>query len=453
MSESVSVQARAGTHAKPQRVAIASLIGTTLEWYDFYLYGTAAALVFNKQFFTLLSPAAGTLAAFATFAVGFLARPIGGIVFGHFGDRIGRKTILVVSLMVMGMSSALIGVLPTYAEIGIWAPVLLVALRLLQGAALGGETSGAVLMSVEHAPGGRSNLFGGFPQMGVPAGLVLANLAYYLTTSLSSADAFADWAWRVPFLMSAVLVAVGLVIRLRLTESPSYSAARENGEIIRMPVWAALKEHWARIIAIVLMVTAASSCSYVFTVFSLSYGKSLGLDGELLLLGITCGSLVWLASIPFWSRAADTYGRRKIFLLGSVLLLVGAVVYFPIFNMGTTLAVASAFAVMALTTPISHALQGSIMADIFPTAMRYSGMGIILGLGSLIGGTAPLIASMLFSANQSTTLVTVYISAVCAISLISAITLFRIAPKVDRGQYVSTHDPVPESFDRAGSAN
>lgn len=445
MPESVDLRTQAISHTKPNRVAIASLIGTTLEWYDFYLYGTAAVLVFNKQFFASLSPAAGTLAAFATFAVGFLARPIGGIVFGHFGDRIGRKRILIVSLLGMGMSSALIGALPTYAEIGIWAPALLVALRLLQGAALGGETSGAVLMSVEHAPGGRGNLFGGFPQMGVPAGLVLANLAYYLTTWLSSPEAFAAWTWRVPFLMSGLLIVVGLVIRLRISESPSFSAAQEKSEIIQMPLLAALKEHWARIIAIVLMVTAASSCSYVFTVFSLSYGKSRGLDGELLLLGITCGSLLWLASIPFWSRAADVHGRRKVFLFGSVMLLVGAVVYFPLFNMGTAVAIVGAFLVMALTTPISHALQGSIMADVFPAAMRYSGMGIILGLGSLIGGTAPLIASALFAANQSTFLITVYLSVVCSVSLISAVILFQIAPKIDRGQYVNASDLVPEA--------
>ncbi|WP_199565015.1 MFS transporter [Spongiactinospora rosea] len=432
-------------------MAIAGLIGTTLEWYDFYLYGTAAALVFNKQFFTTLSPVAGTLAAFSTFAVGFLARPLGGIIFGHFGDRAGRKTTLVVSLLTMGLASTFIGLLPTYESIGVWAPILLVLLRLLQGVGLGGETSGAVLMSVEHAPGGRSNLFGGFPQMGVPAGLVLANLVYFVATAASTPAAFADWVWRVPFLLSAVLIVVGLIIRLRITESPSFDTVKDRSEIIGMPGMAALKGHWSRIIAIVLMVTAASSCSYVFTVFSLSYGSTeLGLDRQTLLLGITVGSLLWLASIPLWSHAADRHGRRKVFLFGSVVLLIAAGVYFPVFNGGTTTAAALAFLVMALSTPISHALQGSIMADVFPAAMRYSGMGIILGLGSLIGGTAPLIASALFAATGTTTLVSVYMVAVCAISLIAAMTLFRIAPKIDGGQHLGV--PEKDAAPRTGAA-
>ncbi|GII97449.1 MFS transporter [Sinosporangium siamense] len=441
MSQSAGRQRQSPQGSKPTSVAAASFIGTTLEWYDFYLYGTAAALVFNKQFFTSLSPVAGTLAAFATFAVGFLARPLGGILFGHFGDRVGRKNTLVISLLTMGLASTLIGVLPTYAVIGLWAPVLLVVLRMLQGIGLGGETSGAVLMSVEHAPGERRNLFGGFPQMGVPAGLVLANLAYFLSTWLSTAEQFSAWVWRVPFLMSGLLIVVGLVIRLRITESPSFKAVRENSEIIRMPAWAALKQFWPRIIATALLVTAASSCSYVFTVFSLSYGRTeLGLDQETLLLGITAGSVVWLASIPFWSRAADKHGRRSVFLFGSVALLVAAAAYFPILNFGTTTAAMIAFLVMALATPISHALQGSIMADVFPAAMRYSGMGIILGLGALLGGTAPLIATALFAAYGTTMLITWYLSAICALALIAAFALFRMAPDIDRGRQ---HTPVP----------
>ncbi|GII75150.1 MFS transporter [Sphaerisporangium rufum] len=443
MSDSTRTHSRA-PRSKANKVAFASLIGTTMEWYDFYLYGTAAALVFNKQFFSSLSPTSGTLASFATFAVGFLARPLGGIIFGHFGDRVGRKATLVVSLLVMGLASTMIGLLPTYADIGLWAPVLLVALRLLQGIGLGGETSGAVLMSVEHAPSARSNFFGGFPQMGVPAGLVLANLVYFAATSLSTAESFTTWVWRVPFVLSIVLVAIGLVIRLRLTESPSFSAVREKDELVDIPGWAALKGHWPKIIATVLMVTAASSCSYVFTVFSLSYGSAnLGLDRQTLLLGVTIGSVLWLLSIPFWSRAADRYGRRRIFLFGSVVLLLAAAAYFPIFNIGTTLTAGVAFLCMALTTPISHALQGSIMADVFPAAMRYSGMGIILGLGSLIGGTAPLIATALFAGAGTTTPVTLYLVGICTTSLVAAIVLFRLAPGIDKGQHLGAPIPGP----------
>jgi MFS family permease len=336
----------------------------------------------------------------------------------------------------MGTASALIGVLPAYATIGIWAPVLLVALRLLQGIGLGGETSGAVLMSVEHAPDGRGNLFGGFRQMGVPAGLVLANLVYLLTTALSSAQAFTAWVWRLPFLFSAVLIVIGLVIRLRLTESPSFEAVRENSEIIGVPGWAALRDRWIAIILTVFMIIANSTCAYVFMVFSLSYGAThLGLDRQALLLGVTAGSLIWLASIPVWSRAADRHGRRKVFMFGSVVMLIAAAVYFPLFDVGTTASVGAAFLCMAVATPISHALQGSIMADVFPAAMRYSGMGIILGLGSLIGGTSPLIATALFAAHGTTTLVTLYLVSVCAVSIVAAVALFRIAPRIDRGRH------------------
>ncbi|WP_205718624.1 MFS transporter [Actinomadura sp. WMMA1423] len=423
-------------------MAIASMVGTTLEWYDFYLYGTAAALVFGKEIFSSLSPVSGTLAAFATFAVGFFARPFGGIIFGHFGDRVGRKNILVISLVTMGLASTLIGLLPTYHSIGIWAPILLVTLRLVQGIALGGESSGAVLMSVEHAPKGRSNLFGGLPQMGVPAGLVLANLAYLAATSFSSDEAFVAWVWRVPFIASTILVLVGLFVRLRITESPSFVDARDRDEIVRVPAVVALRTEWPKIIATTLMVMAAATCSYVFTVFSLSYGSTtLGLERQSLLVGITLGSVAWLLSIPFWSRVADRYGRRRVFLFGSVVLLVAAAAYFPVFDVGTIGAAAAAFACMALSTPISHALQGSIMADVFPTATRYSGMGIILGLGSLIGGTAPLIATALFAIENTTRLVSLYLVGICAISVVAALVLFRLAPKIDGGQHLGV--PVP----------
>lgn len=212
---------------------MATLAGTTLEWYDFFLYGTAAALIFNKQFFPSLSPTAGTLAAFSTFAVGFIARPLGGLVFGHFGDRIGRKATLVVSLVMMGIGSTLIGLIPNYDAIGVWAPILLVAMRVVQGIGLGGEGAGATLMSMEHAPAGKKNLYAGFPQMGTPAGLVLANGIFLTTSSVMSDSAFASWGWRIPFLLSFVLVAIGLVIRLRVTESPSFTGIVENNEVAK----------------------------------------------------------------------------------------------------------------------------------------------------------------------------------------------------------------------------
>ncbi|MFD0628068.1 MFS transporter [Streptomyces sanglieri] len=230
-----------GARATAGRTALATLAGTTLEWYDFFLYGTAAALIFNEQFFPSLSPAAGTLAAFSTFAVGFIARPLGGLVFGHYGDRIGRKATLVVSLVLMGIGSTLIGAIPSYGSIGFWAPVLLVTLRIVQGIGLGGEGAGATLMSMEHAPPGKKNLYAGFPQMGTPGGLVLANVIFLVTNAVMGDHAFTSWGWRIPFLLSFVLVAVGLVIRLRVTESPSFDRVRAQDQVVRFPLAESMK--------------------------------------------------------------------------------------------------------------------------------------------------------------------------------------------------------------------
>lgn len=422
------MSARAAVPAR--RIALATLTGATLEWYDFFLYGTAAALIFNTHFFPSLSPAAGTLAAFSTFAVGFIARPLGGLVFGHFGDRIGRRMTLVVSLLLMGVGSTLIGVLPGYATIGVWAPILLVLMRVIQGIGLGGENAGANLMAMEHAPAGRHNRFAGFPQMGTPAGLVLANSVFLLTTAAMPAGAFAAWGWRIPFLISASLVVVGLVIRLRVGETPSFAEAARRHDIVRFPLKDALKVGGPRLLLTLLAVVANSAVAYVFLVFSLSYGtQQLGLDRQLLILGITGASVLWFVAIPFWTGVADRRGRRGMFIIGSAAILLWAVAFFPLLDTRNTVVVLVALVGMGLIIPVTHSVQGAIVADTFPANVRYSGSSLLLQLAALLGGgLAPVIATAIQSATGSSGGVTGYLAVVCGISLLGAIALFRLTP-------------------------
>ncbi|MEV4316803.1 MFS transporter [Actinocrispum sp. NPDC049592] len=404
----------------PRKIAIATLTGATLEWYDFFLYGTASALIFNKQFFPSLSPTAGTLAAFSTFAVGFIARPLGGLVFGHFGDRIGRKMTLVVSLLLMGIGSTLIGALPGYATIGVWAPVLLVLLRVIQGVGLGGENAGANLLAMEHAPDDQRNRYAGFPQMGTPAGLVLANAVFLSTSTIMPAAAFTVWGWRIPFLLSAALVVVGLVIRMRVTETPSFAHATK----VRFPLKDALKVGPSRLLLTLLAVIANSAVAYLFMVFSLSYGTTkLGLDRQFLVLTVTGSAVLWFFGIPLWTRLADRSGRRTMFLVGSVALLVWAAVFFPLLDTKNTAVVVLAMVGMGLIVPVTHSVQGAIVADTFPANVRYSGSSLLLQLGSLLGGgLAPLISTAIGTSSGITT----YIALVCAVSLVSAVGLFRL---------------------------
>ncbi|OQQ24747.1 MFS transporter [Prescottella equi] len=421
--------------AARSRVAMATLAGTTLEWYDFFLYGTAAALIFNKQFFPSLSPTAGTLAAFSTFAVGFIARPLGGLVFGHFGDRIGRKATLVVSLVMMGIGSTLIGLIPNYDAIGVWAPILLVAMRVVQGIGLGGEGAGATLMSMEHAPAGKKNLYAGFPQMGTPAGLVLANGIFLTISSVMSDSAFASWGWRIPFVLSFVLVAIGLVIRLRVTESPSFTGIVGNNAVSKFPLRESLKVGFPRLSLTLLAVLANSAVAYAFMVFSLSYGSQhLGYDKQFLILCVTAAAVLWFASIPVWTKVADKHGRRTMFIAGSAAILAWCIVFFPLLNTENSVIAVIAFLGMGLIVPVTHCVQGSIIADTFPAKVRYSGSSLILQSGAILGGgLAPMIATALLDATGSSVGVTWYLATVCAISLVGAIALFRVVPDSSRG--------------------
>ncbi|GLY47588.1 MFS transporter [Lentzea sp. NBRC 102530] len=413
-----------------RKVALATLTGATLEWYDFFLYGTASALIFNKQFFPSLSPAAGTLAAFSTFAVGFIARPLGGLVFGHYGDRIGRKMTLVVSLVLMGIGSTLIGVLPGFATIGVWAPILLVALRVVQGIGLGGENAGANLMALEHAPPDQRNRYAGFPQMGTPAGLVLAKTVFLITSTVMPAAAFTSWGWRIPFLLSAALVVVGLVIRLRVTETPSFAKAVERHEIVRFPLKEALSVGAGKLVPTLVLSIANSAVAYLFLVFSLSYGTAqLGLNRQFLLITVTVAAALWFLTIPVWTSIADRRGRRGMFVWGSVALLVWAAAFFPLLNTKNTAVIVLALVGMGLIIPVTHCVQGAIVADTFSANVRYSGSSLLLQLAALLGGgLAPLVSTAILNETGATTGVSAYITAVCALSLLAAVLAFRTSP-------------------------
>ncbi|WP_423132854.1 MFS transporter [Gordonia malaquae] len=412
---------------KRRRVGSAMLVGTTLEWYDFFLYGTAAALIFNKQFFPSLSPTAGTLAAFSTFAVGFVARPIGGLVFGHFGDRIGRRNTLIVSLLMMGIASTLIGVVPNYASIGVWAPVLLVLLRVVQGIGLGGEGAGATLMSMEHAPADKRNLYAGFPQMGTPAGLVLANVVFLSTNALMPSDAFDSWGWRIPFLLSGLLVVVGLAIRLHVEESPTFESVVSHRAVERFPLREAVRVGVGRMALTVGLMVANSAAAYVFMVFTLSYGtKHLDYNRTFLIACVSVAAVIWFATIPYWTGVADRSGRRTMFIGGSIALLVWCVAFLPLLDTGSNAVAAIAFLGMGLIVPVTHSVQGAIIADLFPASVRYSGTSLVLQVGAILGGgLAPIISSALVGESGGSAGVTVYLAIVCALSLVCAAFLFR----------------------------
>ncbi|HJS90782.1 MAG TPA: MFS transporter [Steroidobacteraceae bacterium] len=379
-----------------RQVALASGIGTTAEWYDFFVFGTAAALVFPKLFFPRFSPFAGTLASFATFGVAFFARPIGGACFGHFGDRVGRKALLVTTLLLMGGATFLIGLLPTFGQVGVLAPILLVALRIVQGFAVGGEWGGATLMAVEHAPEQRRNFYASWPQMGVPIGLMLSAAVFAGFSTLSEPQ-FLAWGWRGPFLLSIVLIGVGLMVRLRVAESPVFSRVKELGEVCRAPLRDLLRDHSAAVILAVGVVFFSISGFYLITTFSLSYlTQQLGMSNNVALVGNVLFSAAELASMLIAARIADRVGVRRVAIYTALFNLLLSCPFFWLLSTREPLLIWLAIASFALSSGGLYAITGALLAQLFDARVRCSGISLGYQLAAMIGGApTPFIAAYL----------------------------------------------------------
>jgi MFS transporter, MHS family, shikimate and dehydroshikimate transport protein len=405
-----------------RRVILASFIGTTIEWYDFFLYGTAAALVFNKLFFPTLAPLAGTLSSYGTFAVGFVARPLGGALFGHYGDRLGRKTMLVWSLLLMGVATALIGFLPGYQQLGVWAPVLLVLLRFVQGIGVGGEWGGAVLMAVEHSAGRRRGLHGSWPQMGVPAGLLLSTGVFALVSTRLSEAQFLSWGWRVPFLSSVLLIAVGLFIRLRLLETPAFTRLRAEAAPSRAPLLEVLRQHPREVLVGMGMRFAQNVLFYIFTVFALSYGeKSLGYTKGTMLLGLATAATVGLFTIPLFGALSDRIGRRPVYLAGAIVSLLYAVPFFWLLGRGPGFVGLALVLGLNVGQDMMYGPQAAFFSELFSTRVRYSGASLVYQLSSVFsGGLAPFIATLLL-ARWGAYAVAAYMAASCALTIVATL--------------------------------
>jgi metabolite-proton symporter len=405
------------------RVVIASMIGTTIEWYDFFLYGSSAALVFNKLFFPKADPLVGAMLAFATYALGFVARPIGGIVFGHFGDRIGRKKLLMASLMIMGGSTVLIGVLPTYAQLGVAAPLLLILLRLAQGFAVGGEWGGAVLLVAEHGDAKRRGFWTGWPQAGVAAGSVLASGALAAMTAFQSEADFVAWGWRIPFLLSAVLIAVGWWVRSTIEESPAFKQVAAEAKVHRAPILAALRSRPRGVLLGIALRIAENLSYYVVSAFSITYlTEVLHVPRAVALNALMIGAAIQFCTIPMFAALSDRIGRRPVYGVGVLGMGVWGFVFFRLLQTREPSMILLAVVVALLMHAAMYGTQAAFLAEIFPTRIRYSGISLASQVSSVFAGAlAPIVALALLKQTGSATPVAIYVAAGCAISLIATL--------------------------------
>jgi metabolite-proton symporter len=404
-----------------RRAVVASTIGTAIEWYDFFLYSTVTGLVFAKLFFPNSDPLVGTLEAFAIYAVGFVARPIGAAIFGHYGDRIGRKATLIATLMLMGIATFLVSLVPTYESIGIWGAVILTLLRFIQGIGVGGEWGGSVLLSMEWARShGSRGFIASWPQFGVPCGLFLANLAV-LAFSQMSGEQFLEWGWRLPFALSIVLVGIGLYIRLGILETPVFSRLQEMERLERAPILAVLREHPTEILLSALARMAEQAPFYIFTAFVFSYAVgTLKVPRDFVLAAVLTAAVVSFVSIPLFGHISDKVGRKKTYLIGAALTGVFGFIYFGMLNTGVSILIFLAIVLSLIPHDIMYGPQAALIAELFPGRLRYSGASLGYQLASVIaGGPAPLIATWLFATYGSAYAIAVYILACSVLSLIA----------------------------------
>jgi MFS transporter, MHS family, shikimate and dehydroshikimate transport protein len=383
-------------HTPIRRAVVASMVGNALEWYDFFLYGTAAALVFNHLFFPTFDPLAGTIAAFGTYALGFAARPIGGLIFGHFGDRIGRKAMLVVTLSLMGAATFLIGVLPTYGQVGIAAPVLLTLLRIVQGIAVGGEWGGGVLLISENADSRRRGMLSALSQTGVGIGFVLSALVFAVMTGVTTEEQFLAWGWRIPFLVGVVLMAAGLVIRLKVLETAAF---REAGERHRAPVLEAVRRHPRAVLVSFGARIAENGGSYIFLVFVLAYAAQIGIPGGVALTAVVLGMALEALAMPAWGALSDRVGRRPVYIGGALAMILWAWPFFWLLDTRETpLVILAVVVANAVCHGAMIGTQPAFFTELFGSGVRYSGVALGHELASVLaGGLSPLIATALLA--------------------------------------------------------
>jgi len=420
-----------------RRAVIASTIGTAIEWYDFFLYSTVTGLVFAKLFFPHSDPWVGTLEAFAIYAVGFAARPVGAAIFGHYGDRIGRKATLIATLLLMGLATFAVALVPTYDKVGIWGAVILTVLRFIQGVGVGGEWGGSVLMSMEWAKNDRSRGFiASWPQFGVPCGLFLANLAV-LAFSQMSGESFLAWGWRIPFALSLILVLVGLYIRLGILETPTFSKLLAEQKIDRTPMLTVFKEHPKEILLSAFARMAEQAPFYIFTAFIFSYGTaSLQVSRDFLLTAVLAASVLSFVSIPVFGHVSDLIGRKKMYLIGAVVTGVFGFVYFAMVNTGSLPIIFVAIILSLVPHDMMYGPQAALIAESFTGRLRYSGASLGYQLASVIaGGPAPLIATWLYATYHSATSIAIYIAICAVISVVATALMTDYTGKDISGEY------------------
>jgi metabolite-proton symporter len=430
-----------------RRAVIASTIGTTIEWYDFFLYSVVTGLAFAKLYFPHSDPLMGTLEAFGIYAVGFVARPVGAAIFGHYGDRIGRKAALIATLLLMGIATFLVAFVPTYDEIGIWGAVILVVLRFVQGVGVGGEWGGSVLLSMEWArTNGNRGFIASWPQFGVPAGLFLANLAV-LSFSAIAGDQFLNWGWRVPFMLSIVLVAIGLYIRLGILETPTFQRLAAENRLERAPALEVIRRQPMEIILSALVRMAEQAPFYIFTAFIFSYGTTvLGAKRDLILVAVLTASVISLFTIPFSGYLSDRIGRRRMYVLGVLATAVFGFVYFALLNTKIPGLIYLAIVLSLIPHDMMYGPQAALIAESFTGRLRYSGASLGYQFASIIaGGPAPLIATALFARYNSGYAIAYYILACSAVSLVAVLFLKDYTNKDISAEYDEGRQHMPHA--------
>jgi metabolite-proton symporter len=418
-----------------KKLALTSLASTSVEWYDFFLYGTAAALVFPKIFFPeTLPPFVALIASFSTFTVGFIARPVGAVIFGHFGDRTGRKAALVVALLMMGGSTTLIGCLPAYSSIGIAAPLLLVLMRFIQGLAIGGQWGGAMLLVTESAPANKRGFYGSFAQAGVPVGVVLANLALLIASTTTSAEAFLSWGWRVPFMLSIVLVALGLFVKFSMQDSAAFSAVKKSAPVQRSAIIEACRLHPRHILLAAGAFISSNVIFYIMITFLLAYGSGpggLGIPRDTMLTAVMISMAAMLPALLISGALSDRFGRRRIFMAGALFTALWSFALFPLVETRSLGWILFGLCIGHVFASMMYGPQAALFTELFSTKVRYSGASLGYQIGSIFGGAlAPLIATSLFARFQDSLPISVYIAGACTVSLI-AVGLLRETSGLD----------------------